>query len=697
MTRHGLAIALLCSLGILTADAAKAPKAPKPEPLWLLEVENTPEAPRSGQDVTITTRVQTNVTAVKLEYQIVDPGAYVELKDSRYQQNWISVPMQLDTSVPGQQRTRVVLPGKLQIHRRLIRYRFSALDSSGHRVQAPDPKERCPNFAYFVYNGIPTWTGAINPQSHDSKLSTPVTFSREVMSRVQAYQLLAKKSSVENATWNEQSGGKEYKYTGTLVVGADVFDHIGFRARGGVWRYAMAKNMWKFNLAGEQKLHAHDDFGELYPAGWSKINLRACIQQADYGHRGEQGLFESVGFRLFNLAGVPAPFTHWVQLRIIDEPEENPSDQYRGDFWGLYLAIENEDGHFLKAHGLPNGNLYKMFGMGQLQHQGTEAVGDGSDIRDFMNACFRNQPDSWWRANFDLPGYYSYRAICECIHHYDTGEGKNYDYFHNPVTKRWEIIPWDIDLTWANNMYGNGEDPFKHQVLSRPQFRIEYQNRLREIRDLLFNPEQTGRLIDEYTGVIWDASGTPSIVEADRRKWDYHPAMTSGWKAGQGRFYEASSTRDFPGMARLMKSYVTSRGSWIDSALLNDPKVPATPTATFVGPTNFPVNQLRFRASAYKGSDAFAALRWRVAEVPLEGGTPSSPKARGLYEIIPAWESSDFNQPEAAVSIPETVTKPDHRYRVRVRMKDAAQRWSHWSAPVEFVAAAGIVKTANSP
>ncbi len=245
--------------------------------------------------------------------------------------------------------------------------------------------------------------------------------------------------------------------------------------------------------------------------------------------------------------------------------DESPSDQYHGDFWGLYLAIENEDGHFLKAHRLPSGNLYKMeFGGGQLRHQGAGAVTNGSDLNEFRTTCRQNQSEAWWRANFELTNYYSYRAICECIHHYDTGEGKNYDYYHNPATGRWQFLPWDIDLTWADNMYGNGEDPFKEKILSHPHFRIEYQNRLREIRDLLFNPEQTGNLIDEYASVIWDSAGTPSIVEADRRKWDYHPAMAAGGKAGQGLFYQASSSRDFRGMARLMKDYVRSRGAWIE-------------------------------------------------------------------------------------------------------------------------------------
>jgi hypothetical protein len=686
MTRVGFHVGWLTCCLSASLFAAKSPRLPELAPSWLLEIDHTPRQPRSGQAVKITARVLTNVTAVKLEYQIVEPGAYVELKDSKYKQNWIPVSMQPGPAPPGQMALAAELPGQLQTHRRLVRYRLSAIDGGGRHVQAPDAGEVPPNFAYFVYDGIPAWTGALNPRSGGTRLSERMTFSAEAMKRVQPYHLLAKKSSVENATWNEQAGGKEYKYTGTLVVGSDVFDHVGFRARGGVWRYAMGKNMWKFSLPGDQKLRAHDDFGEPYPASWSKVDLRACIQQGDYGQRGEQGMFESVGFRLFNLAGVPAPFTHWVQLRIIDEPLENPSDQYRGDFWGLYLAIENEDGHFLKDHRLPSGNLYKMeYGGGQLSHQGTGAVTNGSDLNQFMRSCFQNQSEAWWRTNFELTNYYSYRAVCECIHHYDTGEGKNYDYYHNPATGRWQIIPWDIDLTWADNMYGTGQDPFKQIILSRPQFRIEYQNRLREIRDLLFNPEQTGKLIDEYASVVWDPAGTPSIVEADRRKWDYHPAMAMGGKAGQGLFYEASSSRDFRGMVRLMKEYVRSRGAWIDSALLNDPNIPATPTATFVGAPGFPANGLRFRASAYKGAAAFSALKWRLAELsPKDATSPS--KGRGLYEIEAQWESNESNRPDEMIQIPAGVAKPGHRYRVRARMEDVTARWSHWSPPVEFVA-----------
>ncbi len=676
---------------LLTAAASesKPPKHSTPAPAWLLRLEHSPQQPHSGQLVQVSARVRSSITNAALLYQLVEPGAYIELQDAAFTNNWLALPMRAAGGSADEKTFQAELPGALQKHRLLVRYRLSVQDASGQQLFAPASSDVPPNYAYFVYDGIPAWTGSIDPRSTDPKLAAALTFPREAMQRVQAYHLLGKRRSIENATWREHDPGKDYKYTGTLVVDGEVFDHVGYRARGGVWRYAMGKNMWKFSLAGDHNLQARDDFGRPYPGLWNKINLRGCIQQADFGQRGEQGMFESVGFRLFNLAGTAAPSTHWIQLRILDEARENPADQYRGDFWGLYLAIENEDGRFLKAHNLPSGNLFKMEGgSGLLQHHATGAVTNLTDLFEFMSTYRRgNLPDSWWEATFDLRGYYSYRAICECIHHYDVSDGKNYDYYHNPETGHWQILPWDIDLTWADNMYGGGDDPFKRRVLSRPAFRLEYQNRLREIRDLLFNPEQTGQIIDEYAAVIWDPTGAPSMVEADRRKWDYHPVMAMGFKAGQGLFYEAARSGDFRGMVQSMKNYVKSRGAWIDSVLLNDSAIPATPTAIACGPTNFPPDQLRFHASAYQGSKPFAAVKWRLAEIaPGKTGAHSPRPIQGPREITSLWESTELSNPADEITVPNDVAKPGHTYRVRARMKDTTGRWSHWSPPVEFVA-----------
>jgi hypothetical protein len=293
--------------------------------------------------------------------------------------------------------------------------------------------------------------------------------------------------------------------------------------------------------------------------------------------------------------------------------------------------------------------------------------------------------ESRWRSLLELPEYYSYRAICECIHHYDIGYGKNYYYYRDLESGRWQVIPYDIDLTWADHMFGDGEEPFKRTVLMRPKFRLEYQNRLREIRDLLYNPGETGRLIDECAAIISDPAGGPSPVDADRAKWDYHPVMRTGEKAGQGLFYRISRTQDFAGMVRLMKDYVATRAAWIDSRLLNDSRLPATPEVSYAGPPGFPAPGLAFRVSEYRGSSPFAAAQCRLAEIAppvLQQGRPSAP---GKYEITPAWTSGEVNNSVTEFVVPAKAVAAGRTYRVRARVKDATGLWSHWSPPVEFV------------
>ena len=672
-----LAIALLVAV---YSTRSAAPKPPAPE------IIHEPASPRPGNTVRISAKVPAGITNLVLQYQVVDPGRYVERKDSAFQQNWLPLAME-----SGPRSTNTVLftgemPASLQVNRRLVRYRFSGRDAGGRAFSLPALNSAVPNYAYFVYAGVPAWTGAIQPRGNTSQLRAPVTFTADVMRRVQSYFLIGKAQSVENVTWHERSMDNEYRYTATLVADGVVNDHVRMRARGGVWRYEMGKNMWKFDFPKSHPLAARDDYGLAYPVPWGQVNLRTCIQQGDYGHRGEQGLFEAVGFRLFNLAGTPAPLTHWIQLRIVTGAEENPADQYRGDFWGLYLAIEEVDGRFLQTHALPDGNVYKMEGRsGLLSHNGAGAVTNRLDLEQFLIDYHRTvQPERWWRAQLNLPNYYSYRAICECIHHYDIGGGKNYYYYLNPADSRWEVIPWDIDLSWADSMFGDGEEPFKRRVLRLPALQIEYQNRLREIRDLLYNPDETGRLIDECAAIIADPAGGPSPVDADRAKWDYHPMMTSGAKAGQGLFYRISPTGDFRGMVQLMKDYVRRRGGWIDARLLNDPSVPATPTLTYTGAPGYGPDKLTFRVSEYRGAQAFAALEWRVAEIAPPPATHGRPTAPGKYEITPAWESGAHTNFIAEVSIPAKAVAGGRTYRARARMKDTTGRWSHWSAPVEL-------------
>lgn len=712
-------------------------------PPQIRQVKHTPEMPSSGMPVLITAKVTDpdGVASVLLEYQIVNPGNYIDILDPAYTNaaNWMKVSMNDEgkdgDAIAGDSIYTVTIPSTIQQHRRLIRYRITVTDNLGASVRVPYPEDPQPNFAYFVYDSVPPYSGAIQPGAAGTN-GAVITVPGEEMGRLPVYHLIAKRSHVEYAMgWQTagSSGGISNRYTGdiyfwpgTLVYDGKVYDHIHFRARGGVWRYSMVKNMWKFDMNRGHDFEPRDNWGKKLNTPWTKLNLGACIQQGDYDHRGEQGMFESVGLRLFQLAGVPAPHSVFVSFRVIDDANEiDTTTQYEGDFWGLYLAVEQENGRFLEEHGLPDSNFYKMEGgTGTLNNIGPNGPTDLSDLNYILNS-YTGASDTWWRTNWDLQEYYSYQSIVQAIHHYDISGNKNYFYYYNPTTRRWMITPWDLDLTWAHNMYlstGGGVDNIASRLFgatavagtgsqtgtsnmklggTRPQIEMEFKNRVREIRDLLFNNDQAYRLIDEYAALLRGPTNRPSIVDADRMMWDYNPKMASSAytpnlnKAGQGRYYQfprESSTNSalkgsFEATVRLMKNYVDIRSEYLDS-LAADPLIPNRPTLTFIGPTGFPINKLTFRSSSFStpsSTNSFGFIKWRIAEITDTNSLAYNPLEPFKYEIETLWESGKITNFAPDITIPPDVVRVGKKYRVRVQHGDNYGRSSSWSLPVEFV------------
>lgn len=676
-------------------------------PPRMRQVNHGPDQKATNEQVVVTVKVTDpdGIQSVNLKYQVVEPGDYISFTDSRFVTNWIQVAMYDDglngDSEAGDTTYSVILDGSLQQHRRLIRYKITAQDMLVNSVTVPYADDPQTNFAYFVYGNLPDWTGSARPG-----VEPDVVYSNSLLASLPICHLITRRQDHLDAQhvpyrWGEADqevplvgsyGGEDYPWEGALVYNGMVYDHVHYRARGGVWRYAMGKNMWKFDFNLGHRCRVLDNYGNEYDTECDKLNMGSVIQQGDFLHRGEQGLFESVGFKLLNLTGVEAPNTSFLHFRIIEDGDEGGPDQFSSDFQGLYLTIEQMDGRLLDEHGLPDGNIYKMESWtGTLNNQGPTQPSDTSDLNTFMTNYNGSTPsEQWWRDNLDLQRYYSYRSIVECMHHYDIGNGKNYFYYHNPDNNKWQVHPWDLDLTWADNMYGNGNEPFKSKVAQRAEFSPEYRNRLREVKDLLYNTEQTGMLIGEVARFIY-TPGEQSFVDADRARWDYNPLMMSSYvntnKAGFGRFYKKAATTNFPGMMQIMKNYIVSRGAWVDANILTDEsQIPGTPTITYTGDTNYPINALAFECSSFfSPTNLFAAMKWRIAEVTDTNSPGFDPSSKRKYEITANWESAEITVFTNSVAIPGGNLKVGRNYRVRVRMKGDGGRWSHWSAPHEFV------------
>ncbi|MCS5539076.1 MAG: CotH kinase family protein, partial [Roseibacillus sp.] len=634
------------------------------------------------------------VDSVTLSYQLVRAGAYFGryLKynqngtanlDPAYDRGWVDLPMsddgQGEDEAAGDGVYSGTVPFNVNRNRYLVRYRITVEDTGGSSVQVPYEDDPQFNFAYFVYNGTPDWRGVIREGD------TPVTYPGELMSSIPTYFLLSKSSWVDESQFGGY-GGSEYLWPGTLVYEGKVYDHIRYRPRGGVHRFQYGKNFWKFDFNRGHRFQARDDYGNEYDTKWSKLNFSSIVQQVNFQHRGEQGLFEGVGFRLFELCGVEASKTHHVQFYVIDQPRPERS-QYGTDYYGLFLAVEQLDGQFLDEHGLPDGNLYKIEGhSGASNNQGPTQVRNRSDVSAFISGYrSRNPSAQWWRDNLNIEKYLSYRTVVEAIHHYDIAYGKNYFYYHNPETDKFELLPWDLDLTFANNMYGNGNHDFKSKVAQNPAFNTDYQNRVREILDLLFNRDEGYKLVDETMKFVY-TPGEPSLVDVDRRMWDNHPRLNH-----KDRYYDISSTRDFAGMVRVVKTWITSRGNWMSRTLLSqEDDVPRKPTITYTGPEGYPSDELTFTCSTFSSPSRsrFAAMEWRLAEVHNPVVADYDPARPNIYEIEGGFKSGELAAFDGAYQFPPLAVRVGRTYRARVRMKDTAGRWSHWSQPVDFQATA---------
>jgi hypothetical protein len=663
-----------------------------PPPL-IRQVEHSPKQPKSGQTVTITAKVTDSdgVSNVTLRYQIVEPGSYIPVTipnypstnpatkpNPAYETGWASSPMHDDglngDAVAGDGIYTIQLPASLQRHRRLIRYRIVAQDSQSNSLQVPYEDDPQPNFAYFVYDGVPTWRGAINPNGSwpDNQL---VTYSAELMRSLPVYHLLSREIDIQNCQYNAAYDNTAYYFSGTLVYDGQIYDNVYFRIRGQYSAFQTGKEKWKFDFNRGHYFQARDDYGKKYKSKWDKMNVgTGTCPWWQYPHpgnwdRGTRGMVmnEALAFRLYNMAGVPSCNTNYFQLRVIDNAlEADSADQYEGDFWGLYLAIEHPDGAFLDEHGLPDGNVYRMDGGPNKTHQGQTQVANNSDVTSFVSMYNSHPNKNWWAQNVNLTNYYSSRAIGEAINDSDRRPESNCVFYHDPQTEQWWMLPWDLDLTFEWATHYTDWEHFRY-ALDYPEYSIAGKNRSRELLDLLFNNDQAPQLIDEIASIISTAYDDKTFVEANQAMWDYHPRTVK-----KGQFYENNEfleTKDWPGLIEYYKKFLTPTGfsnmvsgSYGVYALTDeaaDSSIPRTPTITYTGPAGFPADDLTFEAGPFsdpQGSGTFSAMKWRLAEVEpnAEFLPPAAPQADTVTIIeaeSPEWKYFKGNAGEPSTPV----------------------------------------------
>ena len=689
------------------------------------KVNHTPRQPTGGDPIIVTALVTDpeGVGAVTLEYQVVAPGDYVPShlplrvsngninlsvprpENPAYARNWIPVPMNDDggggDELAGDDIFTVTIPA--QVHRSLVRYRITIEDGLGLSARVPYPDDAALNFACFVYNGVPAYEG----HSTETLESLPVY---HIITRGQDYaQCLAYSS-------NQISQGTEarffYNWNCAIVYDGQVYDNIRYRLRGANGRYYQrGKRSMRFRFNRGSFFEARDQFGRRYEKKW-----RTLTTGKGFDNRGTltYGLNEAVSMYLFNKVGVPGCNTHWVHWRVVDDSEESP-DRWRGDFHGLNFVLETYDVRFLESHGLEKGNLYKLINQTgdwqrQQRYQAAFAPSNGSDHDNIERSLDGGDSENYIAAHVNMDKWNHWHALVEAIRHYDywPSANKNMVYYFEPDYlpangnrgKLW-ILPWDTDASWGPT-WNSGHDVVYNALFnasgggsdnnSTPSLWPEYFNVVREVRDLLWQPDQIGPLVEEFASHIAD------FEAADAARWKGAPsdAGNYGGLGGAGSTSLANLVQD-------MKNFAFSGGSWpgggvggggraahLDSLQASQgegSEIPNTPRITYVGLPGYPTNGLVFRSSRFsdpQDSRSFAAMEWRVAEITDPTAPKFDPTERFKLEWEADWESGELSSFNSSAAIPTVAVRSGRTYRARVRHKDSSGRWSHWSDPAEF-------------
>jgi len=637
--------------------------------------------------------------------------------------NWSTLTMADDgkgaDEMEGDGLFTAVLPP--QQNRTLLRYRITAVDSLGTGVTVPYGDDPSLNFACFVSDGVPGYeiTRETVRQEGVGHVYPP-----ETMTSLAVYILITRARDITEAIAADPAlqipQGTDARFVenweGAFVYEGIVYDHITYRLRGANGRYQVppdnpgnvaGKRHWRFRFNKGRHLQARDRFGNAYPTKWRVLNTGRM-----FGNRldGNWGLGDQVNDILWNAYGVPAPYGHAFHWRVIDGPQEAPSGadgQYLGDFWGIARAFENYDVRFLEAHGLPKGNLYKLVNqtqnaLDQLRYQAPDAVNNGRDHDNIQDSLRPAQSDNWLNTFVNYPEWYRYHAIAQALRHYDYWPDANKNaawYFepdYNPQNRylgRMWTLPFDADATWGPTWNDGWDRPYDaiYGGGGKAAFQKAYRNHIREVRDLLWQRDQL-ELVIRQTASFMDA-----LEEADIDRWRNAPA-------GAGRQYFPGKPREntLEGKIQDMLNFAFTGGSWpggsvgpggrasfLDS-FADDPdrsRLPSRPTLLYGGAPGHPLDDLFFECSIFEdpqGFETFRALQWRLAEVTVIPAAGSRPLSDPIWragpvklELEAVWDSGPVFEHEILLTLPPEAAAVGKTYRIRVRMMDSTELWSH--------------------
>lgn len=287
-----------------------------------------------------------------------------------------------------------------------------------------------------------------------------------------------------------------------VALGGKVWDSVGFRAAGLTSR-GHAKKNFRIDFP-----HGHPFEAEFLGGPVDVITLDA--QSPNY-----EQIREKISWEIMVEQDMPVIHTGHAHVRK------------NGEFFGLYLMREEQDGRWRSAQGFDEGSYYKFEGFGAKQGwHGTWQKLEGHDVDDSLLAELRDCVNAA-RADrrvclpqqVDLPQLVNELAAITLTGQWDQREF-NWHIWHDTTgTDLWQLFPDDLDRSWGGNLtnpvatsdftirrcFGLDGTPGNEvctAIMDVPEFEAMVYRRLRTMADTTLDGERWPNRIQELRGLI---------------------------------------------------------------------------------------------------------------------------------------------------------------------------------------------------
>lgn len=266
------------------------------------------------------------------------------------------------------------------------------------------------------------------------------------------------------------------------------------------------------------------------------LNLHNGVTDASF-------MNESLAFKLYRDAGVPAPRAAYARVNISNGAE------HKNEYFGLYIMVENVDDEFTKeTFQTKGGALFKPVTPSLFEDLGDDwdkytQTYDPKDkpskeeIARVLETCrfVTKASDEEFAAKLadyiDIDAFARYMAVTVFLSDLDgiLGPGQNYYLYLHPKTKKFHFIAWDQDHSFGQ-MRGSqeererlsihrpwqGDNRFLDRVFKVDVFKKAYLARMKEFSETIFKPERFAKQVDELAPIIRPAIKKESDEKAAR-------------------------------------------------------------------------------------------------------------------------------------------------------------------------------------